>query len=231
MFSVVAPAVLDILTLARPFNIGFLLFGASMGLAVLWAGKWICLVLVAYEFFLLITDKKKVISACGMLLVVLSAATQWWNMTDVFMWGMLALILADKYLRTDKIKYKLIYAFGIFISAISYIFILYPAWQLTYGYVFVPIFIWIIWKNRKVYKMNWKDILIILIVIIAIAGIGLRYYMMSKDVINAVSNTDYPGKRFELGGAGVSALFSYVYSFFFPYTSKVSNPCELSGMI
>lgn len=70
MFSVVAPAVLDILTLARPFNIGFLLFGASRGLAVLWAGKWICLVLVAYEFFLLITDKKKVISACGMLLVV-----------------------------------------------------------------------------------------------------------------------------------------------------------------
>ena len=230
MFSVVAPAVLDILTLARPFNVGFLLFGASRGLAVLWAGKWICLVLVAYEFFLLITDKKKVISACGMLLVVFSAATQWWNMTDVLMWGMLALILADKYLRTDKIKYKFIYAFGIFISAISYVFIMYPAWQVPFIYIYIAVFISLCIKNRKVYKIQKKDILIILAVILAIGAIGVRYLYKSSDALNATMNTDYPGMRFEIGGNGIGILFSYIYSFLFPYCS-VNNPCELAGMI
>lgn len=231
MFSVASSPVLDILLLAKPFFIGYILLGASKGLAFMWYGKIIAMMLVSFELCMLLTNKKKVVSLLGMILITFSAATQWWNITEYIIWGGLALLLFDKFMTSTKYKIKIPCAIGIFISAISYIFILYPAWQLTYGYVFVPIFIWIIWKNRKVYKMNWKDILIILIVIIAIAGIGLRYYMMSKDVINAVSNTDYPGKRFELGGAGVSALFSYVYSFFFPYTSKVSNPCELSGMI
>lgn len=231
MFSVASAPVLDILLLAKPFFIGYILLGASKGLAFMWYGRIIAMMLVSFELCMLLTNKKKVVSLLGMILITFSAATQWWNITEYIIWGGLALLLFDKFMTSTKYKIKILCAIGIFISAISYIFILYPAWQLTYGYVFVPIFIWIIWKNRKIYKMNWKDILIILIVIIAIAGIGLRYYMMSKDVINAVSNTDYPGKRFELGGAGISALFSYVYSFLFPYTSKVSNPCELSGMI
>lgn len=230
MFSVVAPAVFDILTIARPFNIGFLLFGASRGLSVLWAGKWIALAVVAYEFCLLITDRKKLISACGMLLIVFSAATQWWNMTDVLMWGMLALILADKYLSTDKLKTKIICALGIFLSAISYVFIMYPAWQVPFIYIYIAVFISLCIKNRKVYKIQKKDILIILCVILAIAAIGVRYLIKSYDALNATMSTDYPGQRFETGGQGIGILFSYIYSFLFPYCA-VNNPCESAGMI
>lgn len=230
MFSVVAPAVWDILTIARPFNIGFILFGASRGLAVLWAGKWIGLMLVAFEFFMLITDKKKLISLCGMLITVFSAATQWWNMTDVILWGMLALILIDKFLRTDKIKTKIICAIGVFISAVSYVFIMYPAWQIPFIYIYIALFISLCIKNRKIYKVHKKDILIIFLVILAIAGIGIRYLYMSKDALNATMNTDYPGSRFEIGGDGIKVLFSYVYSFLFPYTG-ITNPCEVAGMI
>lgn len=230
MFSVVAPAVWDILTIGRPFNIGFLLFGASRGLSVLWAGKWIALMLVAFEFCMLITDKKKIISACGMLLIVFSAATTWWNMTDVLLWGMLALILVDKYLSTDKLKTKIICAIGIFISAVSYVFIMYPAWQIPFIFIYIAVFISLCIKNRKVYKIYKKDILIILCVVLAIGGIVVRYLCMSKDALNATMNTDYPGSRFETGGDGLKVLFSYVYSFLFPY-SGVDNPCEFAGMI
>lgn len=79
--------------------------------------------------------------------------------------------------------------------------------------------------------MNLKDALIILLVILAIVGIGLRYYILSKDVLKAVSSTDYPGERFELGGGGKTPLFSYVYSMFFLYEKNLSNPCEASGML
>ena len=64
-----------------------------------------------------------------------------------------------------------------------------------------------------------------------IAGIGYRYLHMSSEALNITMNTDYPGKRFEIGGNGLPALVSYVYSFLFPYTTQVENPCELSGMI
>ena len=231
MFSVSSAPIADILILAKPFFIGFLLFGAEHGLAFFWYAKVIALMLVSFELCMLISKKNKLVSLFGMILIVFSAATQWWNITDYVVWGGLALILLDKFMLTDKYRIKLACAFGIFISAISYIFILYPAWQLTYGYVFLAIFIWIIWKNRKLYKMNIKDVLIILLVILAIAGIGFRYYTLSKDVLNIVSNTDYPGERFEIGSDASATLFSYVYSMFFPYENDIGNPCELSGML
>ena len=230
MFSVLQPPVLDILTIARPFNIGFLIFGASRGLSVLWAGKWITLMLIAFEFCMLITNKKKVVSLCGMLLITFSSATVWWNMTDYYIWGMLAIILADKYLSTDKLKTKIICAIGIFVSAVSYVFIMYPAWQIPYIFIYLAVFIGLCIKNRKIYKIHKKDILIIFLVILAIAGIGIRYYLMSQDALNATLNTDYPGKRFETGKNGTKILFSYVYSYLFPYAT-IDNPCELAGMI
>ena len=231
MYSVLSPPVWDLLTIARPFNIGFLLFGASRGLTFLWFGKYIALMLVAFEFCMLITDKKKIISAIGMMLIVFSAATQWWNLTlDILIFGMLALILADKYLSTENLKTKILCAIGIFFSAISYVFVMYPAWQIPFIFIFIAIFISLCIKNRKVYKLYKKDILIILCVIIAIGAIGLRYLYMSGDALNATMSTDYPGSRFETGGGGLKVIFSYIYSFLFPY-SGVENPCELAGMI
>ena len=104
MFTVVAPPVLDILTLARPFNIGFIILGAERGLSFLWFGKWIALMLVAFEFCMLITNKKKLISLMGMLMIVFSAATVWWNWTDILFWGMLALLLINKFMETKKMN-------------------------------------------------------------------------------------------------------------------------------
>ena len=230
MFSIISPAVNDILILGKPFNIGYLLFGPAKGLAIAWYGKWIALALVAFEFCMLITDKKKLISLLGMLLIIFSAASQWWNMPDYFLWGMLAIVLIDKYLRTDKLKTKIWCALGLFISAISFVFIMYPAWQVPFLYIYFAIFITLCIKNRKIYKFNKKDVIITVLVIMAICGIGYRYLSMSSDALQATMNTDYPGQRFEVGGDGLKNTYSYVYSFLFPYTG-VDNPCEFSGMI
>lgn len=230
MFSIVAPGVKDILTIARPFNIGFLLFGAAKGLSIIWFGKWLALALVTFEFFMLITDKKKFISLCGAIMVVYSAALQWWNITDVITWGLLALLLIDKYLKEKKISKKIVFAVGIFLSAVSYVFVMYPAWQLPYIYIYIALFIYLCIKNRKEYKLSKIDIPIISLVIIAIAGIGIRYLTMSSEALKATLNTDYPGERFEIGGGGLKVLFSYVYSYLFPYI-QIDNPCEFSGMI
>ena len=230
MFSIISPAVNDILVLGKPFTIGYILFGAAKGLSIAWYGKWIALALVAFEFCMLITDKKKLVSLTGMLLIVFSAASQWWNMPDYFLWGMLAIVLADKYLKSEKIKIKIFCALGIFISAISFVFLMYPAWQIPFIYVYLAVFISLCIKNRKIYKLQKKDIVILLLLILSIGGIGIRYLNMSSETLKATMNTDYPGSRFEIGGEGKNVLFSYVYSFLFPYKA-INNPCESAGMI
>ncbi len=230
MFSIVGTPVLDIILLGKPFNIGYILFGVAKGVSFYWYGKIIALMLVSFEFFMVVTNKKKLLSMFGMILVLFSAATQWWNSTEVVMWGLLALVLFDKFMLSEKYKVKIACATGIFLCAVAYIFILYPAWQLSYAYVYVALLIWVLCKNWKKYKINWKDILIVVLVILAIAGVCFRYYSLSKDTLTAVMNTDYPGERFELGGLGKGILFSYVYSFFLPYQRGMQNPCEISGM-
>ena len=230
VLSILGAPVFDITLLGKPFNIGYIILGAERGLSFFWYGKIIALMLASFEFFMLITNKKKLISLFGMILVVFSAATQWWNMIDVMLWGMLALVLIDKFMLTKKLKIKILCALGIMVSAISYVFIFYPAWQVPFAYIYLAIFIWVVWKNRKEYKINWKDILIVLSVIIAVAGVLGYYLIKSKDTLLAVTSTAYPGERFEMGGGAAYVMFSYVYSFLFPYKQMV-NPCELSGML
>lgn len=230
MFCVVSPAVNDILCIAKPFNLSFLILGIAKGISILWIGKWLALILVSFEFFMMLTERKKLLSLLGMILVVFSAATQWWNMTDLITWGLLALLAVDKYLRTDSIRMKLLCGFGIFISAISFAFMMYPAWQIPFLFIYIVIFISMWFKNKDMYKLHKIDFFIIFVVLLGIVAIILRYIHMSYDALYVTMNTAYPGERFEIGGGGVDVLFSYVYSFLFPYIS-IANPCEWSGML
>ncbi len=232
MFIISSPPIMDISILGRIFNIGYLVFGASRGLSFLWYGKLTFLVLVAFEFCMLLTNKKKLASLAGMIAIVFSAATQWWFTTsvDILMWGMFAILLWDKFLLTKKLKIKILCAFGLFISGISYIFILYPAWLVSYGYVYFALAIWIFLKNKKEYKINLRDIVIFFITLISMGLVLFRFYNHSIEGFSIMMNTDYPGERFELGGGGGKAVFSYVYSLLFPYI-EIGNPCEASGMI
>ena len=229
MYALLSTPVNDILILGKPFNIGFLLFGAERGLSFFWYGKLVALMLVTFEFMMIITNKKKCLSMCGMLVITFSAAIQWWNAPDMLIFGQLILVLIDKFMLSKHTHIKLLCSLGIFISAVSYVFILYPAWQLSYGYIYFSLFIWIFWKNRKEYKINIKDVVIVLCIILLIIGMGLRYYKMSQEALKIVANTDYPGKRFEIGGDAKGTLFSYVYSIVLPY-KEIVNPCEISGM-
>ncbi len=231
MFLIVSPAILDILEIAKPFNLGYILFGAEKGFAIAWYGKWIALMLVAFEFCMLITNKKKLISLCGMLMIVFSAASQWWGgLNEIMLWGLLALLLVDKFLRTDKIKIKLLCTIGIFVCAVSYIFLMYPAWQVPYIYIYIALFISLCIMNKKYYKFRKTDIIYLILAIVGIVLLALRFLTMSAEGLQLEMGTDYPGGRFEIGGGGARALFSYVYDFFYPYIDT-DNPCEYSGML
>ncbi len=232
MFTIINAPVNDIVTVGKPFNVGFLLFGNSRGLSFWWYGRLIVLMLVSFELCMIITDKNKLISLFAMLIITFSPATQWWYsnfIADILIFGQLALIFIDKFMKETKKYIKLLCLIGIGFCAVSYIFTFYPAWIISFGYVYFALFIWIVYKNFKNYKVNIKDLIGIGIVILVVALIGIRFYMMSKEALELTLNTDYPGARFELGGGSLATMFSYVYSMLMPF-KDITNPCEYSNM-
>lgn len=106
MFTLVNSPVKDILMLGKPFQIAFLLFGNDYGLSFYWYIRLVAMMLGSFEMCMLLTNKKKKISLCGMILITFSAATQWWYCMDTLIWGQIILILLNKFMTTDKKKIK-----------------------------------------------------------------------------------------------------------------------------
>lgn len=231
MFTVANSPVLDILMIGRPFQLGFMLFGTDAGLSFYWYARLVAMMLGSYELCLILTKRNKKVSLCGMIVITFSAAVQWWYCMQVLIWGQIVVVLVDKFMTTNKKRNKYLCALGILVSGLSYIFEFYPAWQISFGYVFLALIIWILIKNIKYekYRFTKHDVAVIVITLLCIALLLGRWYMLSKDTLAAEMNTDYPGERNEVGG-GASNLYSYFYNIFFP-TEEYLNPCEYSSML
>lgn len=231
MFSVSNAPVADILMLGRPFQIGFVLFGNDVGLSFYWYVRLVAMLLGSYELCLILTKRNKKVSLCGMIVITFSAAVQWWYCMDTLLWGQIVIVLIDKFMNTDKKRNKYLCALGILVAGLSYVFVFYPAWQVSFGYVFLALVIWILFKNIKYgkYRFTKHDVAVICITLICIALLLGRWYMLSKDTLAAEMNTDYPGQRQEIGG-GAKNLYSYFYDIFFTFYEYL-NPCEYSAML
>lgn len=230
MFTLVNSPVKDILMIGKPFQIMFLIFGNDRGLSFYWYIRLVAMMLGSFEMCMLLTNKKKRISLCGMIMITFSSAVQWWYCMDTLIWGQIILLLLNKFMETDSKKIKYLCGLGEIVAITSYIFILYPAWQVSFAYVFLAIAIWMLIKNFKNgYKINLHDCTVIGVTLLCVVGLLVRWFSLSGDTISAIMHTDYPGERREVGG-GATILYAYFYNLFFAY-KYCPNPCEASSML
>lgn len=229
MFTLVGAPVKDILMLGRPFQIGFLLFGNSMGLSFYWYIRIVAMALGAFELCMVVSNRNKKISFIGMIIITFSSAVQWWYCLDNLIWAQIILVFFNLFFETNKRKIKYLSAFGILVGLLSYVFFLYPAWQIPFAYFMFAMGIWILLKNSRTYKINLHDSIIILITVICFGLLLFRWYSLSEKAIEATMNTAYPGERREIGGGSLT-VYAYVYDIF---TSFFGTPdaCEFSSMI
>lgn len=223
IFTTTHAPVFDILTLCREYNLGYFFLNFDMAFSFAWNFKIIALVLVTFEFFQILTNKNKYVSLVGSILISFSSFMAWWFAADLIIFGELALIAIENFMNTDKIKLKLGWSVVLAYSIISYIFTLYPAWIISFGYIFLAIFIWIMLKNSKEYKFRKIDLLCLILVLGIVAIFLGRFYILSENSIKAMLNTSYPGARNVTGGKGISYLFSYAYSFMLPFVQTEDN--------
>ena len=109
MFSVIFTPIKDIIILGRPFNIGYLLLGNDYGLSFYWYGRLIALLLVTFEMFMLITNKKKLISLTGAITIAGSAIVMWFYsnyIVDLLISGQLCILLFNAFLQKHNNKQK-----------------------------------------------------------------------------------------------------------------------------
>lgn len=221
----------------RPFQIGYLLFGSERGLAFYWSSRFIILLLITYEFGLLICNKNKFLSLFLSLFTTLAPLVQWWfsinELVEMIIFAEGSILLLDRYMKTQNTKHKIAYMLGIDVCAGGFILAFYPAWEVPLAYIVLIFIIWILKKNWKQFNKTYKDSLIIGLGLVILTGsMGIILYQ-SWDAINATLNTAYPGKREVYGGniGLLLRLFRYPGNIFHGLFLEIanSNVCEHAG--
>lgn len=236
VFIVYGLPTLNLMEIFRPFQIGYLILGIAKGLSFFWCGRFIVLFLVSFELGMIITKKNKLLSFIEAVIITLSPMVQWWfavnGVAEIFIFGQLAIILLHKYMNTDNLKKRILYLVGLIICAGGYVLVFYPAWQIPMAYVFLALAIWTIIANRKNCKMNYKDIISIIVAILIFAVCMIYILYNSIDTIRSVMGTVYPGSRLETGGHAYNSYIQYIMNIFLPFKSSGlnTNSCEESVM-
>ena len=235
MFIVYGQPVKDVSIIFRVFHIGYLLFGSGIGLSFYWCARFLALFLASFEFLMLITNKKKMLSCLGAIIIVFSPTIQWWYATNSLMEMIISaevgLILFDKYLKTDNFKLKTLYMAIMAICVGTFILTFYPAWMVPIAYIFVPFLIWIIIENRRNIKITKKDILSFIIIAVIFAGLMIRIFAKSWETILATLNTVYPGKRIVLEKGNLNIYVGFMVNSLLTILTSIDNPCDMAVMM
>ena len=233
-FIVYGQPVRDIAILFRPFHWGYLFLSPAKGLSFFWTGRMIALLLISFEFGMLISKNNKTLSLTYAVLIVWAPIVQWWfainGLVEMLVFGQLAILVISFYMKNENYRWRFFFSFVLLICAGGYVLAFYPAWQVPLMYVFLALFVGVVHENWKNFKFGKKDILILACVIILfILGMG---YILSRsaETISSLLGTVYPGSRFETGGNQLTRFFLYPGNFFFSFSSKMpyNNFCELA---
>ncbi|MGI5888945.1 MAG: DUF7657 domain-containing protein [Oscillospiraceae bacterium] len=224
--------VLSLTLIGKPFVWGYMLFGNEVGLSWYWCSKTILGLLVAFEACFILT-KNKYVSLFGSIFIIYSPAIQWWfspHMYDVYFWCM-AVFTVGYYFFTAKNRLWKVLTTVLAVCVLDgFVIALFPSLQVGVGYVVLALFIACLCRDKDSITFHKKDILRLVIAVIALAVIIGSFVYTARDAIQILSDTVYPGHRVSTGGDQTfSALFTNLNVLFTPFFIPAnSNQSELS---
>lgn len=219
--------------LGKPFNWGFLFFGAATGLSWYWCFKILAMLLLAYEFSLILTKQNKWLSSIGALWITFTPAIQWWFMQhlgDVVFYALLMMVSIYHYFNQEKKWLKILMTSFLASAVIGFVLVIYPAFQIPFAYLVGAFFVIEFWKairTKKLQVFDWLSMGLTLLVAVSIIGYSL---WVSKDALNLTLNTVYPGSRTSVGGGFTLAQFiEFLQNVVLPFrTPSYMNQVELA---
>ncbi|MCR4924828.1 MAG: hypothetical protein K5917_00910 [Clostridiales bacterium] len=235
VFLVSGTAVKNPLIFFRPFYWGYLFLPVAKGMAFFWCGRLLALLLVSFEFGMLITNRNKSLSVVMAIMIAYAPAVQWWfyGFAELLIYTQLSVLCLKKYLNENLLVKRICLLAVIVICAGGYVLTFYPPWMIPCVYVLLALILWVLLENYKDCRMRLIDWICIAIAILVFMLSMLYLYQKSKGTIQALMNTVYPGERFETGGGGLNSLFLYITNIWHSVLGEgaVANVCESSYFI
>lgn len=220
--------------IGKPFNWGFLFFGAVKGLSWYWCFKMVGMLLLAYEFGLILTKRNKALSIIGSLWITFTPSVQWWFMQhlgDVVFYSLAIMVLIHHFFKQEKRLNKIGICLLLVSSIVGFTLVIYPAFQVPFAYVILLFFMFELLDSIKEKRVKASDWWMMLSTALVSGGIIALTLCQSLDALKATLGTLYPGQRQSFGGDfGIENLSSLFLSFFLPFkTPAFSNQVELSA--
>lgn len=211
----------DLITFFRPFLWGYLFLPPANGLAFFWTGRLIFLFLISYEMGKVLLKERKGFALAYACMLAFSQMVQFWFAENAFVElliaGQGALLLWDRLGCCFSYKQALALTLGIAYCLVAYIFVMYPAWQTSFGYVFALLALWIAYTRWPRRKWTKKDTGLLGLGIIAIVIPLIHTMSLSWFTGQIISGSVYPGQRFITGGSlNVGDLFRYGFDYILP---------------
>lgn len=227
--QVTAHISLSFAALATPYYWGYLFFGPEYGLSINWCGSLLVMLLASNEFFLIVTDRKKLLSFAGASALTFSSFYMWWSGVSSLTSGMAAVVLVWYFMHTEKRWCRALYGLGMVIFGSAFICELYPAWQVVSGYIYLAFLIWGFvtnFENIKRFKI-W-DWVIFGLVLASVCAIVAAFLLGQREYTEAIMNTVYPGNRVDTGSYALPWQFLYPSNAKFVFDAQELNTSEYS---
>ncbi len=240
MVMVYGQPVKSLLMLFRPFQIGYLLFGAQRGLAFYWVCRFVICFLVSFEFGRMLTKDDKGYAVAYAFLVALSPQLQWWfsigALAEMLIFGQSAVLLFNAYLHTSQTYQPISFrknffcVVGMILCAGGYALSMYPAWQISLFYIFLVCAVSVFIEKRKLVRITRNDLFMWFGGILIVVSCMIPICIKSRAAIQAEMHTVYPGARDIAGGSldKLPELFRGWSSILWSFADR-ENPCEVVG--
>lgn len=220
-YIVYGQPVADLSILFRPFQAGYLIFGAERGLAFFWSTRAAALFLTEYEFAHRFLGGDRKTALLFSVAICFSSFVQWWyainGLLEMMISGNLAVILIDSYGKTRKTGIRILYS--VLLAWMGCIFVLtfYPAWMVPLAYVYLTFSAYSIWQKCRERMFSGRDIILLLFAAAIMLSALVPIFLRSRETIRLVMNTAYPGKRANTGAEPWYSLFSYPVNLYTPF--------------
>ena len=230
-----------ILSYMKPNLWGFYLFDTERGFSWYWNFKIFPFLLASFLILMLFTGSHFHLSLFGSFCLILSPAIQWWSInTELFTYGLFSLISLIYVLYSEKQLTIILSSLCLLIFSYSFIMFLYPAYQVPMIYFLLALFIGYMIKNKtetkNIFTVNGGlKISVLLMWLLLLCILLYIFYSETKETIDIISQTVYPGKRSESGGTyAFYEMFRENFALFLDqknYPEKWMNICEATSFL
>ena len=235
MFMIYGQAVEHLAMIFRPAQLGYMFLDQGSGLAFFWVSRLVVLFLISFEFAQKILSAKRSVSLLYAVMVTFSPLAQWWwavnFIAEILAAGQGVVVCWKMYFDLQTSRKRFLAAAGFLWCAGIYILSMYPAWQVPFGWTFLLCMIAATVASDNVSQVLRRDKIFWLVGVIVMLAPICHVLYISRDVIEVIRATEYPGSRFVLGG-GFPMMIHMLYgvSAVLPFHSidptGITNDCE-----